>query len=202
MPSCPYCAHASESNARVCKNCGRALVQRCLACAEDIPVLSPVCPLCKTEQNAPPFVPVPPAPSHESRPPRPLVGWVGDERRIVLTLFLWFITCGLWGLVAFYQVGSDIKAHRPQSDIHPGLDILLGILTCGVWFIFAVYNYSEALKQCSQEEGGPVQDVTTLCTVLEVLKYFALGCLGIISTMILQNELNQHWRRHLEVPRS
>lgn len=196
MASCPYCAKATEERSRVCKNCGRALVQRCLACAEDIPVLSPVCPLCNTAQTPPALLPVPAAPSHESRPPRPLVGWVGEERSIVLTLFLWFITCGLWGLVAFYQVGCDIKAHRPRSDISPGLDILLGILTCGVWFIFAVYNYSEALKQTSLEERGPVQDVTTLCTVLEVLKYFSFYSLGIVSTLILQNELNQHWRRH------
>jgi hypothetical protein len=193
MATCPYCAKAADDKSRVCKNCGRALVQRCLACAEDIPVLSQVCPLCRTPQNVPAPVPQPvPVPPG----PRPLVGWVGEERSIVLTLFLWFITCGLWGLVAFYQVGSDIKSHRPRSDIRPGLDIVLGILTCGVWFIFAVYNYSEALKQASQEEHGPVQDVTTLCTMLEVLKYFSAGALGIVSTLILQNELNQHWRQH------
>jgi len=191
MTTCPYCAHPAETGARVCKQCGRALIQRCLACAEDIPVLAQICPLCKTPQNVPP--PQAPAlnPSAASGS-----GPIGEERSIVVILLLWFVTCGIWGLVAFYQVGCDLKAHRHRSDINPGLDLLLGILTCGIWYIFAVYNYAEALKQSTLEEGEPVQDVTTLCTVLEVLKYFAFGSLGIISTMILQNELNQHWRRH------
>lgn len=187
MTACPYCAHPHDANARVCSSCGRALVQRCLACAEDIPVLSRDCPLCKASQTLPALAP--PA------SPAPPIVVVGEERNLVFMLILWFLTCGIWGLVAFYQVGSDINAHRRRSDLNPGLDILLGILTCGAWFIYAVYCYSQALKEMSQEEGGPVQDVTAVSTVLESVKYFS-GITGIISVMILQSELNSHWRRH------
>ena len=192
MTTCPYCSTGLEGAPRVCASCGRALIQRCVACAEDIPVLSQVCPLCKTPQSAyakpaPPPAPLQPAPYR--------VMPIGEDRNIVLILVLWFVTCGLWGLVALYQAGSDLKTHRPQADISPGLDIFLGIVTCGIWFIFAVYKYAQILRDLSAEEGGPVQDVTTICLVLQICKYF--GCPGIISVMVLQNELNVHWRRHL-----
>ncbi|HZL72122.1 MAG TPA: DUF4234 domain-containing protein, partial [Planctomycetota bacterium] len=108
--------------------------------------------------------------------------------------------CGIWGLVAFYQIGSDLNAHRKRNDLSPGVDILLGFLTCGLWFVYAVYKYAQVLREISEEEGGPVQDVTTICLVLQVAKYF--GCPGIVSVMVLQNEMNTHWNRHQPTPRS
>ncbi|HEY3492423.1 MAG TPA: DUF4234 domain-containing protein [Solirubrobacterales bacterium] len=193
MVTCPYCSTGLEGAPRVCAQCGRALVQRCVACAEDIPVLSQVCPLCKTPQSE--RMPAKPAPVVPYAPAPAQVHPIGEDRSIILVLVLWFVTCGVWGLVALYQIGSDLKTHRPQADISPGLDILLGILTCGIWFIFAVYKYAQILREISEQERGPVQDVTTICLVLQICKYF--GCPGIISVMFLQNELNVHWRRHL-----
>jgi hypothetical protein len=186
MANCPYCAHETETGSRVCKKCGRALIQRCIACAEDIPVLAQVCPLCKSQQDVPkPMQPVAPVQA---------VAPLGEERNIIVTLLLWFVTCGVWGLVAFYQIGSDLNAHRRRNELSPGVDILLGIVTCGLWFVYAVYRYAQVLKEISEEEGGPAQDVTTICLVLQVAKYF--GCPGIVSVLVLQNELNTHWRRH------
>ena len=192
MNSCPYCAKGVDAGSRVCKSCGRALVQRCLACAEDIPVLSQVCPICKSPQN----VPLPAQPQATPAPapaPYAVAAPIGEQRNIVLLLVLWFFTCGIWGLVAMYQIATELNAHRRRNELSPGVDILLGIITCGIWWIFAVYKYAEVLREISAEEGT-VQDVTTICLVLEVLKYF--GCPGIISVMILQNELNTHWQRH------
>jgi hypothetical protein len=184
MTTCPYCS-AAVKGARVCGKCGRALIQRCPACAEDIPVLSAVCPRCGTPQSVAPA-------------PRPAIlnypGWIAAERNVLVILLLWFVTCGLWGLVAMYQIGTDLREHGRRSDINPGLDILLGILTCGLWWIYTMNLYASALRDLSAAEGGPTQDVTVLCTVLEICRYFL--CPGIISTMVLQNELNQHWRRH------
>lgn len=197
MTSCPYCSKGVEAGSRVCKSCGRALVQRCLACAEDIPVLSQVCPVCKSPQNVPlPAQPaiIPPKPQGEGGAP------IGEQRNIVLVLILWFFTCGIYGLIVMYQIATELNAHRRRNELSPGVDILLGFITCGIWWIFAVYKYAEVLREISAEEGGPVQDVTTICLVLEVLKYF--GCPSIISVMILQNELNTHWQRHLAIPRS
>ena len=185
ITSCPYCANPTKGS-RVCGKCGRALVQRCPACAEDIPVLSHVCPRCRTEQP----LEVAPRPAVLYADP----AWPANERNVLVILLLWLVTCGLWGLVAMDQVGSDIRDHARRSDIHPGLDILLGFLTCGLWWIYSMHQYASALRDLSVQEGGPAQDVTVLCTVLEICRYFL--CPGIISTMVLQNELNQHWRRH------
>jgi uncharacterized protein DUF4234/double zinc ribbon protein len=195
MASCPYCSHETEAGARVCKNCGRALVQRCVACAEDIPVLAAMCPLCKSPQNYPaPKAAAPALKASEASPSGP----IGEDRNIFIILLLWFLTCGLWGLVSFYQLGADLNAHRRRNELSPGVDILLGFLTCGIWFVYSMYKYAQVLREISEEEGGPVQDVTAICLVLEVAKYF--GCPGIISVMVLQNELNTHWKRHAATP--
>ena len=193
MTTCPYCAKSADDTARVCKSCGRALVQRCLACAEDIPVLSQTCPKCQTAQNVPPPPTPPVAPA---APAAAAFTPVGEERNIVMILVLWFITCGIYGLVALYQIGTELNAHRRRNELSPGVDILLGILTCGVWFVYVLYRYAQVLKEISEQEGGPSQDVTTICLVLQVAKYF--GCPGIVSVLVLQNELNVHWRRHTQ----
>ncbi len=182
MTSCPYCAHAAESGARVCKHCGRALVQRCLACAEDMPVLSQVCPFCKSPQNAPPPALRPAAPAYGAP--------VGEDRNIVLTLILSFITCGIYSLIVRYQLGTELNAHSRRAGLSPGVDILLAFLTCGFWLIYADYKYGQTLREICEEERGPVQDVSVLCLVL------TLFGLGVISVLILQNEANTHWRRH------
>jgi hypothetical protein len=189
MVTCPYCAHSTEKGSRVCKKCGRALVQRCLACAEDIPVLSSICPLCGTAQNVPYASPPPPAP-FPAPVPQPTWAPLGEQRNIVLTLLLSFITCGIYSLYVRYELGSELNAHARRSLLSPGLDIFLGIITCGLWFIYVDYHYAQELKNICEEERSPVQDVSLLCLLL------TLFGLGWVSVLILQNEANQHWRRH------
>jgi hypothetical protein len=183
MTTCPYCSHAADTGSRVCKRCGRALIQRCLACAEDIPVLSPVCPLCKTPQTAPALVPVPGAGAP-----------VGEDRNVVLTLLLSFLTCGIYSLIVRYQLGTELNAHARRTLLSPGVDILLAFLTCGFWLIYADYKYGQTLKEICEEERGPIQDVSVVCLVLTLFGF------GIVSVLILQNEANTHWRRHTGQP--
>ena len=191
MPNCPYCAHETDAGNRVCKKCGRALIQRCVACAEDIPVLMQVCPLCKSPQHvpAPPpaMTPPPPPPALPNAP-------LGSERNIIVTLLLSFITCGIYSLVVRYQLGTDFNAHsRRPAGLQPGLDIVLGIVTCGFWFIYTDYRYAQELKNICEDEQAPVQDLTVACLVLTLFGF------GIVSVLILQNEANTHWKRHQRV---
>ena len=191
MASCPYCSHAIENGKRVCKQCGRALVQRCLACAEDIAVLSLVCPLCGTAQNVPYAAPPPAAPAAFPAPfATPVQAPLGEERNIVLTLLFSFITCGIYSLLVRYQLGTELNAHGRRSTLSPGLDIFLGIVTCGLWFAYSDFRYAEELKLTCVDERAPSQDVSILVLLL------TLFGMGWISVLILQNEANQHWRRH------
>jgi len=188
MPNCPYCAHETQTGSRVCKKCGRALIQRCVACAEDIPVLMQVCPLCKSPQNvpAPPPAMTPPPPP-AALPNAPL----GEDRNIIVVLLLSFVTCGIYNLVVRYQVGTELNVHaRRPSGLKPGLDILLGILTCGFWFIYSDYRYAQELKNICEDEQTPVQDITVICLVLTLFRQ------GWITVLLLQNEANSHWKRH------
>ncbi len=123
--------------------------------------------------------------------PQPAYGPpVGEERNVVLTLILSFITCGIYSLIVRYQIGSELNAHSRRDGLSPGVDILLGLITCGFWFIYSDYKYGQTLKEICEEERGPVQDVSVLCLVLTLFGF------GWISVLILQNEANSHWQRH------
>ena len=192
MTTCPYCANPTAEDARVCKSCGRALVMRCLYCAEDIPVLAKICKYCNSPVSPPLARPMTPPP-----PPGPIPtgGPIGSERSLIGIFLLSLLTCGFWRLFVQHAIGTELNDHRRRTDLSPGIDILLTILTCGFWTIYVDFRYAQVLKEISEEEGGNVQDVSTLCMVLQICGLFVPG-LGLVSLLVLQNEINNHWRRH------
>ena len=192
MPTCPYCATATVEDSRVCKNCGRALVMRCLYCAEDIPVLAKICRFCNS-----PVSPTVPAPMTPPPPPGPIPtgGPVGSERSLIGVFLLSFLTCGLWRLFVQHEIGQELNAHRRRDALSPGIDVLLTILTCGLWCIYVDFSYAQAVREISTEEGGHPQDVTTICLVLQIGSLFVPG-LGLVSLLVLQDAMNNHWKRH------
>ncbi|MBI4566595.1 MAG: DUF4234 domain-containing protein [Planctomycetes bacterium] len=187
MISCPYCARTVPDGTRVCKECGAALVRRCPACAEEIPVLAHRCRYCGAEAVEP----------RSTAQAFPVGGGpLGENRNILATLLLTLVTCGIYGLVVQYLIGEELNAHRRKEELSPGLDVLLYVLTCGVWGIYVHYRYAQALKESCESERLPVQDVTTVCLILQVCSLFMPGFLGLVSLLILQNEMNMHWERH------
>jgi hypothetical protein len=165
---------------------------RCLYCAEDIPVLAKICKFCNSPVSPPQARPLTPPP-----PPGPVPtgGPVGSDRSLLATFLLMFITCGLWRLFVQHSIGTELNTHGRRTDISPGIDILLTVLTCGLWCIYVDVHYAQVLREISAEEGGHVQDVSTLCLVLQIGSLFFPG-LGLVSLLVLQNEVNNHWKRH------
>lgn len=99
------------------------------------------------------------------------------KRSIVSMVLLSFITCGIYYLVSFVQVFSDINFASKDND-SALTDLLLTMITCGVWGIYCFYKYSRKLAALGAEDN------TLINLVL------ALFGLSIVSLCIMQSNIN------------
>src|SRR5262245_43373521 len=124
MRKCPFCLVDIPDEAKVCKACNSTVVKKCTSCNAEILATARKCRYCSADlEGKPPALPaarLSPAPC-------------GDRRDIVMTLLLMLLTCGIWGLVVQYKIGSEINEHRGRKDVNPGMDLFLVFLTCGLW---------------------------------------------------------------------
>ncbi len=182
--TCPFCKSETPSESLSCGSCRARLVKRCPYCAEEIQILARRCRFCASDL-------VEPSP-HEAPAVRTLPGstYVGEEQSIVLDLVLVVVTCGIWGLAAIHRIGTDLNRHAGREIVTPTMDIILILVTCGLWGIYLAYRYPTALNEIERAENVPGSDIMVICVVLTVVG------IGFISTMIMQDQLNRHWRLH------
>lgn len=69
-----------------------------------------------------------------------------EPRNIVLYVILSIVTCGLWSLVWFFQLGGDIQALRGDDKPNTLVDFLLTIVTCGLWGFYVAYQWPTLLQ--------------------------------------------------------
>src|SRR5262245_47889445 len=183
MRKCPFCLQEIPEEAKVCKHCGKAVVRRCPSCNQEIVATATICRFCKADVIAKP-------------PPIQVQATIvndapcGERRDIMMTLLLFFLTCGFYGLYLQYKMGSEINQHQGKNRINPGVDLLLLFLTCGLWGWYVLYKYPRELEDTIRGEGGTTGDLAVPCLL------FAFFGLHIVSFMILQGELNKHWETH------
>ena len=87
--------------------------------------------------------------------------------------------------LAFFHAGFQFGGALTLT-----LMILLILVTCGLWGIYVAYRYPTALNEIERAENVPGSDIMVICVVLTVVG------IGFISTMIIQDQLNRHWRLH------
>ncbi|MBV8878572.1 MAG: DUF4234 domain-containing protein [Planctomycetaceae bacterium] len=179
MRKCPFCLAEIDEKAKVCKACNSTVVKKCTACNAEILATARKCRYCAADLEAKPLPAV-----------RVSTGPLGSRREILTTLVLVFLTCGLWGLVLQYKIGSEINEHRRRNDFNPGLDLALVFLTCGLWVFYIMVKYPQALQEMIVEEGGHSSDLVLPSILLTIFG------LHIVALMILQGELNRHWELH------
>ena len=66
------------------------------------------------------------------------------RRSIFGIIVLSIITCGIYYLIAWVQVFSDINYGARENDTAI-TDLLLSFVTCGIWGIFCFWKYSKKL---------------------------------------------------------
>ena len=99
------------------------------------------------------------------------------RRSIFGIIVLSIITCGIYYLIAWVQVFSDINYGAIENDTAI-TDLLLSFVTCGILGIFCFWKYSKKLYVMGAEDNS-------LINVL--LSVFGLP---IISLCIMQSSIN------------
>ncbi len=105
------------------------------------------------------------------------------ERNIFLSIFLTFITCGIYGIYWFFSTVNDIYKLDEATD-NLTLDVILYLLTGSLYGFFILYKVSKKLVSIKTKLA---LDSTSNTAVLIILKIFILD---ILNTCILQDELN------------
>ena len=124
------------------------------------------------------------------------------NERLVVSFLLSFITCGIYQAISVYQMGHEINRHIGKEELRPGVDLALTLVTCGLWGIYTMYKYPTLLRELTEEEGGTPVDVVLPCVLLMAGTFCVLPALYFVAPLILQDELNKHWRLHREAPAS
>lgn len=194
---CPWCNEEIPAVSRVCRHCGTPVVQRCAACLEEIAVRAGRCPKCGADLALAGPEKEPPPPRPEAAASGPEARVLGEERGLFVTLVLSVLTCGIYQMVVLYSMGCELNAHHGRGRLRPGLDLLLTFLTCGFWSIYVMYRYPATLREITEDEGGPRVDIVLPCLLFMVGTYL-VPPLYFVGPLLLQDELNAHWKRHRE----
>lgn len=110
-----------------------------------------------------------------------------QERNIGLCIVLTIITIGIYGLYWLYCIVEDVNALLETPNAQSGgMVVLLSIVTCSIYLIYWMYITGQALDNyIVTREGGMNGSRAVLYMVLSIVG------LSIVSTALLQNELNQ-----------
>jgi hypothetical protein len=182
--TCPFCKSSNPAEAPACGACSARLVKRCPYCAEEIQILAGICPCCASDLGAGGLD----APAI-ARPRRGFAE-VGFEEAVLMDLALSLVTFGLYGSYVIYRIGRDLNYHAGRAALSPEIDAVLYLATCGLWAVYVAWHYTSFLNDVERREGVPASDIMSLCVVLSIVN------LGWISMLVIQDQLNRHWRLH------
>ena len=111
---------------------------------------------------------------------------MNEPRNIVLYVILTVLTCGLWGLVWFFQLGGDIQAVRGDAKPNTLVDFLLTMVTCGLWGFYVAYQWPILLQEPMRAREIHVD--SNLPVISLVLCFFGFQ---IVSLILIQSAANQ-----------
>ncbi|HOC31909.1 MAG: DUF4234 domain-containing protein [Armatimonadetes bacterium] len=116
----------------------------------------------------------------------------GTVRSIPAVIVLTIITCGLYGLVWYYEVSRELQEVTGQTDTSPGLEVLLIVLTCGLYVVYWWFKYGKMLAEAQSIKLRPVTDNSILLVALSVAGFW-YGWLDLVNMAIMQSDLNRLW---------
>ncbi|MGK5170449.1 DUF4234 domain-containing protein [Geodermatophilus sp. CPCC 205761] len=129
------------------------------------------------------YQPMPSSPAGYASPAGP----TGRMRPTGMTILLFFVTFGIWGLIYYFQVQEEMRRHSGQ-----GLGGVLALVIAIVFGIVSPFLLSHEVGQLSERRGQrpPVTALTAL--------WFFPGIFILVGPFIwfirTNNALNEYWR--------
>ncbi|WP_105619491.1 DUF4234 domain-containing protein [Vallitalea okinawensis] len=108
-------------------------------------------------------------------------------RSIPVVLILSIVTCGIYMFYWIYSISESLKHYLDDTEISPGVDVVLSILCFYPYSIYYSYKLGQKQMDAQRRAGVPVTDDTVLYVVLAVLGFF------IVNQLIVQSKLNEVW---------
>jgi hypothetical protein len=108
------------------------------------------------------------------------------KRDIAVTVILSIVTCGIYGLIWFFNLVNDLNtAALTPNDKTPGMILLLTIVTCGIYGMIWLYNAGDKVDKIRKMNGESSSNSNVLYLVLSIFG------LAIVAYCLIQSELNR-----------
>jgi hypothetical protein len=109
-----------------------------------------------------------------------------QRREAGMAIVLSIITCGIYGLIWFFWLVSDLNTAAPEpDDKDPGMVLLLSIITCGIYSWIWLYRSGQKVDKIRQMNGEVPSNSGTTYLLLSIFG------LGIVVYYMIQTELNK-----------
>ena len=102
----------------------------------------------------------------------------------IKVILLSLVTCGIYGIIWFFQVTGALSRELPEEGINPGMIIVLSIVTCGIYSLVWYYKMGEWLQKAGQKNGKNIENEGTLLLLLGI--FFSPAAIYIIQERINQ----------------
>ena len=155
----------------------------CSNCGSQIPAGNRFCPNCGADNGEPA-----PAPNYTRSTETPSGGYRANiqKRDVVVAIILSFVTCGIYGLVWFFNLVTDLNtAAQTPDDQTPGIVLLLCIVTCGIYGWIWLYKAGEKVDKIKEFNGEAPSNSAVIYLLL------AIFGLAIVDYALIQSELNK-----------
>lgn len=131
-----------------------------------------------------------PGPGYGPGPAAQLVPGVMKIRSAWMTILLMIVTCGIYGVIWFYQTQSEVRDTLNDQTINPGMDLLLSFVTCGIWGMVAQYKTLQKIHAALLPRQPGRKDQSGTFILFQLISSFTGGITGIIALINYHDELN------------
>lgn len=107
------------------------------------------------------------------------------EKNIAVCVILSIVTFGIYGLIWFCKINSDVRNYSNNSKISGGKAIFFTILTFGIYYIYWNYKIGKVMYEAKLKNGIQSTDYSVAYLILTIIG------LGIVNYCLIQNELNK-----------